>query len=130
MSTSSSHDDDKMTLKKLWEALRIIPDFHVSLRRRKVGRQFRTQTFAHILWQYGVWSVAAPAGLGLTVVAPFAFLVIFPLAYAIDFAGSRLLDPIFLPKGKRHYTVVEIDKKRSGKTTKIQYDDGTIAWMD
>jgi hypothetical protein len=53
-----------------------------------------------------------------------------PLALAIDSAGSRILDPIFLPKGKRRYTILEVDKTRSGQTTKIQYNDGTIAWMD
>lgn len=122
-------DDGKLTRKQLWEALKTIPDFHTSLRRRKVGRQFRTQTFAHMFWKYGVWTVAAPSGVGLTIVAPFAFLIIFPLASAIDYVGSRILDPIFLPSGKRRYTVIEVDKKRSGQTTKIQYNDGTTAWM-
>lgn len=127
---STPIDDDKMTPKKLWEGLKIIPDFHTSLRRKKVGRRFRTQTFAHMLWKYGVWTVAGPTGLGLTLIAPFAFLIIFPLALAIDSAGSRILDPIFLPKGKRRYTILEVDKKSSGQTTKVQYNDGTIAWMD
>lgn len=122
--------DDDMTPKKFWEALKIIPDFHASLRRKKVGRQFRTQTFAHMLWKYGVWTVACPTGLGLSLIAPFIFPVIFGLALAIDYAGSRILDPFFLPSGKRRYTIIELDKKRSGKTTKIQYNDGTIAWMD
>jgi hypothetical protein len=130
MSNPAASDDGKMTPKKLWEGLRIIPNFHTSLRRKKVGREFRTQSFAHMLWKYGVWSVAAPTGLALTVVAPFAFLATFPLALAIDYAGSRVLDPIFLPKGKRRYTILEVDKKRSGSTTKIQYSDGTIVWMD
>lgn len=127
---SAPIDDDKMTPKKLWEGLRIIPNFHTSLRRKKVGRQFRTQSFAHMLWKYGVWTVAGPTGLGLTVVAPFAFLVVFPLALSIDYVGSRILDPIFLPKGKRRYTILEVDKKRSGQTTRIQYNDGTTTWMD
>lgn len=128
--SNPTEDEYKMTPKKLWEALRIVPDFHTSLRRLKVGRQFRTRSFAHILWQYGVWTVASPTGLGLTLIFPFAFLFIFPLAYAIDSWGSRMLDPIFLPKGKRTYTVIEKDKTRTDKKFKIQYDDGTISWMD
>lgn len=128
---SSSHlDDGKLTPKKIWETLKIIPNFHTSLRRKKVGRQFRTNTLAHVLWQYGVWSVACPTGLALTLIFPFSFAIIFPLALAIDKAGSRILDPIFLPKGKRTYTILEVDKKRSGQTTKIQYNDGTTTWMD
>jgi hypothetical protein len=125
----TNSDDGKLTPKQLWEGLKIIPNFHTSLRRKKVGRQFRTQTLAHMLWKYGVWTVAVPAGLGLTMIAPFALLITFPLALAIDSAGSRILDPIFLPKGKRRYTIIEVDKKRSGQTTKIQYNDGTIAWQ-
>lgn len=128
--TTPDSYDDNMTHKKFWDTLKIIPDFHTSLRRKKVGRQFRTQTFAHLIWKHGVWAVAAPTGLGLTLVAPFIFPLIFGLALAIDSAGSRILDPIFLPKGKRRYTIVELDKKRSGKTTKIQYNDGTVEWMD
>lgn len=129
MTTPDTYDG-KMTPKKLWEGLKIIPDFHTSLRRKKVGRTFRTETLAHLLWKYGVWSVAGPTGLGLTVVAPFAFLIVFPTALAIDYVGSRTLDILFLPKGKRRYTIIEIDKKRSGKTTHIQYNDGTTEWMD
>jgi hypothetical protein len=125
---SSYPDDEKMTPKKLWEGLRIIPDFHASLRKRKAGRKFRTQTLAHMLWKYGVWTVAGPTGLGLTMVAPFAFLVIFPTALAIDYIGSRILDPIFLPKGKRWYTVLEVTKE--SPTTQIQYNDGTTVWID
>jgi hypothetical protein len=119
-----------MTLKKLWQSLRIIPDFHTSLKPLKVGRKFRNQSFAHVLWKYGLWSVTTSAGLGLTLVAPFAFLIIFPLTYAIDSFGSRLLDPIFLPKGKRTYTVIEKDKTKKDKKFKVQYDDGTTTWMD
>jgi hypothetical protein len=128
--TTTATNDDKLTPKQIWETLKIIPEFHTSLRRKKVGREFRTQTFAHLIWSYGVWSVAAPTGLGLTMVAPFALLITFPLALAIDTAGARILDPIFLPKGKRRYTIIEVDKKRSGQTTKIQYTDGTIDWKN
>jgi hypothetical protein len=127
---STPIDDGNLTPKQLWEGLKIIPDFHTSLRRKKVGRQFRTQTLAHMLWKYGVWTVAVPTGVGLTLVAPFIFPLVFGLASAIDYAGSRVLDPIFLPSGKRRYTILEVDKKRSGQTTKIQYNDGTITWMD
>lgn len=127
---SGTAPDDKLTPKQFWDALKIIPDFHTSLRKKKVGRQFRTQTLAHVIWKYGVWSVAAPTGLGLSLVAPFIFPVIFGLAAAIDYAGSRVLDPIFLPRGKRRYTIIEFDKKSSGKTTKIQYTDGTVLLMD
>lgn len=119
-----------MTLKKLWETARIIPDFHTSLKPLKVGRRFHTQSFAHMLWKYGVWTVASPVGLGLTLVVPFAFLAVFPLAWIIDSRGSRMLDPIFLPKGKRTYTVIEKDKTKKDKKFKIQYDDGTTSWMN
>lgn len=128
--TTSGSNDDKLTPKQFWETLKIIPNFHTSLRRKKVGRQFRAKTFAHVIWQYGVWSVATPAGLGLTLIAPYIFPVICGLAIAIDYAGCRILDPIFLPKGKRRYTIIELDKKRSDKTTKIQYNDGTVEWWD
>lgn len=129
MRISRPSDSDTMTLKKLWESARIIPDFHTSLKPLKVGRQFRTQSVAHMLWKYGVWTVASPVGLGLTLVVPFAFLAVFPLAYAIDSWGSRMLDPIFLPLGKRTYTVIEKDKTKKDKKFKVQYPDGSITWM-